>query len=218
MISDFTSGSRLAARWYYVEGAFQNICATQGASFLGRLRIVLGLPAGGTWDDSVQAQLIAQVASRAQSDASWQTVLTALQQDAANRQVSEMSTRTGIWLTYYRSSGRRFDGILFDPGTVFPVWGMPPENDRGFNGGQIVCYDATVDTDPVLIPASDLARATANSVTGVRIEAGRLPPQSSISVVSGGPGTVSPLTVIAISVLIVGIGALFFQSSKPRTK
>lgn len=214
MNSDFMTGSPLQARWMYIEGDFRNVCTTQGASFTNRLKATLGLQTGGAWNDAVQAQLIAVVNGLFASDSSWQTVLAYLRQDATDRVVREMSARTAVWLTYYRASGRRFDGIQFFPGTVFPQWGQLPANDRGYNGGRIVCYDEAVDTDPMLVSGNQLATQTANSATGVRLEPGRLPPQSSISVILGGQQTVSPLTVVAISVLLLGIGALIVRSTR----
>jgi len=206
--SNFQIGSPLSAYWQYVEGNFSNTCFTQGASFLRQLRAMVGLPPGA-WDDALQAQLIGFVNSQGSG---WQTVLTALQQDASVRVPGSLSLQTGIFLAYYRPNGRRFDSIQILPGTVPPAWDTPPADDRGYNGGRVVCYDPAVDTDPSV--SQHLIQDTANSATGVRIEPGRPGPSSNVQVVQSGPQTVSPLTVALISVFIIGVGAIILRSSK----
>lgn len=215
--SDFMSSAPLSAHWRYAEGSFVNDCYSQGATFLNRLKRALGLPAGGAWDDTLQARLIALVNSQLTADPRWQTVFDALRADASSRIVNEQSLRTGLYVAYYRGSGRRFDAIQILGSTNYPVWNVTPPTTRSTI--EIVCSDPSVDVDPAILSASDLSSAASHSTTGVRIESGRSGPSSSTRIISTQKPAVPTWAVILVSLLVaVGAVAVTVRREPPKSE
>jgi hypothetical protein len=211
--SNFRSGEKYAAYWNYNDGVYSNICATQGQSFLNRAAVAFGLSSSRSWDDAFQAQLISRVSALVPSDARWNNVLSALRQDAITRSVSPISLQTAIYLTYYvQNPARRFDAISIPSNAILPAWGVAPENDRNWNGGQLFCFDPSSDPDPII--ESNVPLVLANSTTGVRQAPGRGPTGTPAITNFQSSGVVSPLTVFGVALLILGVGFAFARSAK----
>lgn len=219
MASNFMSSAPLSASWTYAEGGFINICLSQGRTFLDRLKAAVGLPAGGAWDDALQARLLSVVNQLLATDSRWQTVFSALTDDSSSHLVRDESLRVGLWLAFYRANGRRFDAIQIAQDTVFPQWDVSPPATRSTT--TIVCYDPMVDTDPVILPSAELSSAASHSRTGVRIESGRSAPSSSTAIISSQKPAVPTWAVILVSTLVAaGAVAVLAKGSKgtPKTR
>lgn len=199
---DFTTGN-LDAYWRYVEGSFSNTCVTSGYEFVTHLRGNLGISMDPVWDLALQNALIDRVAAITRIDPSWQTVLTALQQDRDAQTVGQLSLHEGIFTAYYEQNGRRFDAITILPGTIAPVWGQSIAPGNPTLG--LRCYDESIDPDPRVSTPDQTAEAIAASVTGVRIESGRPGPASSSVTIDRSTGGTA-LTVLLLSALFVGVG------------
>lgn len=169
--SNFLVGERFSAQWGYHEGAINQTCATQGAAFLRALRSALNLTPGVVWDADIQNALIAQVLTLAASNpAAWAGTLLQLRNDLAAQRVSGLSLLVGIYAAYYAGHGRRLDAIEVPPNTVLPIWGRAPAPDGDRDG--LVCFDPTLETADD--PQGGVQAAIAESVTGIRVGAGRI--------------------------------------------
>jgi hypothetical protein len=204
--STFMSSVPLSARWRYVEGPFSNVVFSQGRNVINAIRATMNLTATGTWDDALQAALIEAVR---RLNAPWVPVLTALQRDAADRVVRDLSLQVALYFAFYRRFGRRFDAIRLEPGTVMPTWDAPAPFSRG---PLLVAYDPGVDRDPKILDSAALAEAVQHSVSGVRIESGRPAPSSATRIVTQESAVPTVVVVGLVVVILVGAVALARRS------
>lgn len=203
------SGEPYSWYWSYTENGIHHVCATQGGAWIRRLRTTLGLSASDIWDAELQAALIAQAQQSAASDSRWTPIVTALQYDLSTQIVSPLSARLGLYIAYYRPSGKRFDLIGIANNAVLPAWGIPSEpfDPTGFEGhtqDEFVCFVPGVDPPPPLSRA-DTSAAVLASQQGVR--AGRssaAPPE----IVHGVSTEVGGLVLLGLGIVFFG-GALW---------
>jgi hypothetical protein len=204
-ISNARSGEPYGFFWSYTESGVHYICATQGGAFVRRLRATLGLSDSDIWDANVQNALITMAQQFAATDPRWVSTVTALQRDLNAQIPSLLSTQFGLYLTYYRPAGKRFDLIGLAPTTVLPVWGVPPApfdptTWAGHTPDEMICFVPSVDQPPPLSRA-DTAAAVLASQTGVR--AGRsqaAPPE----IVHGVSNEVSGWLLAGVAVVFFG--------------
>lgn len=203
--SSFLSGVRFSAWWGYHEGAIDQLCATQGAAFIRALRNALHLAPGVVWDADVQNALIAQVAALAgPNPAAWAATLLQLRNDLAMQRVSGLSLLVGIYATYYAGNNRRMDAIVVPPSTVLPIWGQAPESDADHDG--LVCYDPNIES--VDSPQGGVATAIAESVTGIRMGAGRV--VTGLGTVFDAPTTAQGANAWTFLAAVVGVGVVLW--------
>ncbi len=197
--SNFISGDPYAAHWNYREPPVDNVCATQGAGFLARLYAAVGVDPMIAWGSELQSALITKatlLASSSASPAGWTPLINALRADLASSRTSAVGHRFGIYLAYYEPSNRRLDAISLSPGTILLQWGVPPQDDRGLNGGAIACIDSS---DPQVFTASMIG----DSSTGIRTGEGRAVPPGQNTLPNAGIITAGGLITIGL----VAIGA-----------
>ena len=202
-ISSARSGEPYGFFWTYTEAGVTHICATQGGAFIRRLRAALGLPDNDVWDASVQNALIAQAQQAAATDPRWAPIVTALQYDLGVQILRPVSVQLGLYVTYYRPAGKRFDLIGLDPTTVLPAWGFPPASTDlvgfpGHTGAEMICFVPNLDAPPPP-PASQIPDLFAASQTGVR--AGRSTAPS--------PEIVRGISNEAGGLILLGLGVVF---------
>lgn len=169
MPSNFTSGEPYAAKLNYQEPPVINVCATQGAGFLHRLYVALGVDPMLSWGSELQSALIAKASflrsqAPAEEQAQWLPLIRALQSDLASTRTSRAGHVFGLYVTYYLPFNHRLDAISLPPGTILMQWGVPPLDDGGLNDGALVCIDPAHDPAFLTVNATDVAE----SVTGIR--------------------------------------------------
>lgn len=172
---NFNTANPFDAWWFYALAAGFQVCATIGRQAVDDARVAVGLAPNHTWDDALQAALVARVQQLTNEESAWGNVLTALRADQAARVVGEMSAAVAIYLAYYRPSGRQFNAIQIPGGASLPAWGvaLPAASD---GAGRPVCWDPAREASPWDASASRLAELRAASSTGVRIyDAGDAP-------------------------------------------
>ena len=204
-ISNARSGEPYGFFWSYTEAGVHFICATSGGAFVNRLRSTLGLPASDVWDNDVQNALIAQAQQFAASDSRWAATVAALQRDLAAQIPSLWSAQFGLYLTYYRPSGRRFDLIGLDRTTVLPVWNTSPApfdpvEWPDHTPDELVCFVPNADRPPPL-SRSETPAAVSESQTGVRAGRSTAPPPE---IVHGVNTEVSGWLLAGVAFVFVG--------------
>lgn len=211
--SNFLVGERFSAQWGYHEGAINQTCATQGAAFIRALRSALHLAPGVIWDADVQNALIAQVLSLAATNpAAWAGTVTQLRNDLAAQRVSGLSLLVGIYAAYYVGNNRRMDAIEVAPNTVLPIWGQAPADDQGRDG--LVCFDPTIES--VDDPQGGIQAAIAESVTGIRMGAGRI--VTGLGTVFDAPSISTGVGVLGFLAAAVGVGVVFWAVTPSERK
>ncbi len=200
---DFNTANPFDAWWFYALAAGFQVCATLGRQVVDDARVAVGLAPNHTWDDALQAALIARVSQLTGEESAWNTVLDALRADQAARVVRAMSVAVALYLAYYRPSGRQFNAIQIPSGASLPAWGVALPAASDGSAGRPVCWDPAREASPWDASAARLAELRAASNTGIRIydagDAPVLPP------VFGPTGDASTLWLGLAGVALVGM-------------
>ncbi len=151
------------AWWLYAPPAgLSQVCATSAASLIAAVRMRVGLPPSGGWDNALLRALSGRVESLSGRGGDWSGLQTAVGMDArapAGQSLHRETLIFAIWLAFYESSGRRLDAISLPEGVVLPRVGLDVQGPSQ----QLACWESGA-TPAQQMSATQLAalrRATA---------------------------------------------------------
>jgi hypothetical protein len=185
---DWTKGEPLSG-WYNnvqdATGARVNICATQGRGFIRVLQRkinaiggVLGpsLTVDGNWGPATQHALVFVAnqianASTGEQQSYMRENETRLAADERSRNISRASMNFALWVAYYLAdlrgnASQPLERISAPLNSVFPRFGVTPDDDRGVNGGAVTCWDRDRDRAPTPASREEVDRARETGSTG----------------------------------------------------
>ncbi len=143
----------------------------------------------------------------------WSVTADQIRSATQTRDIPAAALRYGIYVAYLEGTGNTFDAIELRPDTIFPTYGVAPNNDLGFGlpDGGSTCWDSATQTAPTASQPSPQNGPSTSAGTGGGATAGS---QLTLGMDQAQMSMVVP--VVAIGVGVAALGTIWYFTRKPK--